>query len=117
MLEQVPVKAPGTPTMYPLDDLSSSARLTLLAAEFSNSPPASGIWSPALIIARGVEWKLRAVTAGLARAVRRRAVRKDIMKCAGLGVEVVENVSQAGRRGNCAFVLAGVVGSEVGQIT
>lgn len=77
-LEQVPVKAPGTPTIYPLEDLNSSARLTLKPGEFSIKPSKLGTSSPTFTRARGVLWKARMAAAGRVKATRRREVRKAI---------------------------------------
>src|SRR5699024_10216138 len=90
LLEHVPVKAPGTPTMYPLAVLNSSARLTLLPGEFSRSSTA-GTSSPTLTQARGVAWKLRATpAAGRATATRRRDARKAIACLWRVGVGLVD---------------------------
>lgn len=78
LLEHVPEKAAGTPTMYPLADLNSSARLTLLPGESSRRTSRLGISWPTRTKARGVEWKPRAAKAGLARAIRRIGALKDI---------------------------------------
>lgn len=80
LLEHVPVKAPGTPTMYPLDALNSSARLTVLPGEFSKSSRL-GTSSPTLTETRVVAWKLRAAPKGRwvrVRAARRRDARRAI---------------------------------------
>lgn len=85
LLEHVPEKAAGTPTMYPLDVLNSSARLTLFPGESSRRTSVLGISWPTRTEARGVEWKLRAATAmeevGLAKATRRRGARRDMARC------------------------------------